>query len=446
NTLDIGKTKPTEAQFKEFLTKLTKFREGMVQLGFAQSGYISFAGTNQSVLFADHIPEGMELVVFMHEVGVHLGLQGLFSTDTAAYGRLNNQLVSGIRNFAAEPVKQKENESKESFESRKIAYKLATQAIDTVKKNYGRKYFDTEVLSHFVHLAIEEGYTPSELAAEKGTALGKWFAKFINYIEKQFNKIISQTTTSTLKKGQSAPKLELSVQEIVNLSFGAASAVMQLGANRSIQNFEQAGAFSVTPNNARTILDLTGPAYKPRKGKEPYEPASISKNLNSFRVITEVSDIAKSNEPLFSLASKAKETAGKTFGAADKIIDRNKGLSNIVDGLPRSWAEVSPFLQDVFYNVMSFWQMSDLVKSFNPVLAQRIRDLDAIVKNRAYEVATAREEVQKLVTEKRNLLTEVKEKVSVVEYAKLLDKMNDFAMDATLMQFDFRRTDFLKSS
>ena len=446
NTLDIGKTKPTEAQFKEFLTKLTKFREGMVQLGFAQSGYISFAGINQSVLFADHIPEGMELVVFMHEVGVHLGLQGLFSTDTAAYGRLNNQLVSGIRNFAAEPVKQKENESKESFESRKIAYKLATQAIDTVEKNYGKKYFNTEVLSHFVHLAIEEGYTPSELAAEKGTALGKWFAKFINYIEKQFDKIISQTTTSTLKKGQSASKLELSVQEIVNLSFGAASAVMQLGANRKIENFEQAGAFSVTPNNARTILDLTGPAYKPRKGKEPYEPASISKNLNSFRVITEVSDIAKSNEPLFSLASKAKETAGKTFGAADKIIDRNKGLSNIVDGLPRSWAEVSPFLQDVFYNVMSFWQMSDLVKSFNPVLAQRIRDLDAIVKNRAYEVATAREEVQKLVTEKRDLLKEVKEKVSVVEYAKLLDKMNDFAMDATLMQFDFRRTDFLKSS
>ena len=83
---------------------------------------------------------------------------------------------------------------------------------------------------------------------------------------------------------------------------------------------------------------------------------------------------------------------------------------------------------------------------FTRCLAQRIRDLDALVKNRAYEVATAREEVQKLVTEKRDLLKEVKEKVSVVEYAKLLDKMNDFAMDATLMQFDFRRTDFLKSS
>jgi len=439
---------PTIDQIKKYLRKTFTGGFGTV-LGIANTGYVAFEGTNKARLFADNIPMGTELSVFMHETGVHLGLQGLFKTNFAD-GQTNTQLTNRIAKFAT-PVKRRKNESAEAFNKRKkkqkdsIEYKLAKQAIDAVDKNYNdrnrARIMSQELIAHFVHLSIEAGYTPSELAAEKQTELGKWFAKFIDFIERQFNKLIVKATK---QYGQIESGVKLDPQEIVDLSFGAATAVMQLGANRNIVTYEKAGPVSVIPEKARTIEDLTVPGN--RSTDTSLIDLSDETLVRPFAVKTTEADMAKPNVPTLTLANNEEKTEEKTFGVAEKITKSKDGLRNIVDELPRTFAEITPWLQDTFYNLMSVWQMSDLVKSFNPVLAQQIRELDALVKNRAYEVATAREKVQKSVQEKRELLSKVKQSMSVVQYAKLLDEMNDFAMDATLMQFDFRRSDFLEST
>ena len=115
------------------------------------------------------------------------------------------------------------------------------------------------------------------------------------------------------------------------MAFGAATAVMQLGANRSLKTIEKTESTSVIPKKIKTIEDLTAPALiVDEKGEivGAIKKDTPLSTLKDFSIVTTKEDMVKSNEPIFSLASKVEEVKEKTFGVADKVIN---DLTNIKD-------------------------------------------------------------------------------------------------------------------
>ena len=367
--LDMVEEAKTNSELANYLSELGVYpAKGAfsVSLGNENVLGVAYKAENTSIIFADRISIGGEFSVFMHEVGVHLGMQGLLGETE------NTKFTQRILKFA----EQKDGSAESN---------LAIEAIDRIDKNYSDSYpdkdtrYDTELIPHFVDIAINKGYAPSDVALPNAevekSSLVKWFSDLINTLRKKFIDVMFKT--------------ELTVQDIVDLANGAAQTSMQIGQT---------------------------------------DPIPI-----------EASNVDTSNIPAFSLASNVKETMDKTFDYADELISRSETGSDFMDGIVGKLSNIPMQVKGLMWGSLSFWQMSDIVKSFNPVLAQQLKDLDAIVKNRSYEVAKAREAVLVKVQQKRVALRKIKEEKGGLEYAKLLTSMEDFAMDATLNQFDFRK-------
>ena len=373
--LDMVEEAKTNSELANYLSELGVYpAKGAfsVSLGNENVLGVAYKAENTSIIFADRISIGGEFSVFMHEVGVHLGMQGLLGETE------NTKFTQRILKFA----EQKDGSAESN---------LAIEAIDRIDKNYSDSYpdkdtrYDTELIPHFVDIAINKGYAPSDVALPNAevekSSLVKWFSDLINTLRKKFIDVMFKT--------------ELTVQDIVDLANGAAQTSMQIGQT---------------------------------------DPIPI-----------EASNVDTSNIPAFSLASNVKETMDKTFDYADELISRSETGSDFMDGIVGKLSNIPMQVRGLMWGSLSFWQMSDIVKSFNPVLAQQLKDLDAIVKNRSYEVAKAREAVLVKVQQKRVALRKIKEEKGGLEYAKLLTSMEDFAMDATLNQFDFRKKSVLES-
>ena len=373
--LDMVEEAKTNSELANYLSELGVYpAKGAfsVSLGNENVLGVAYKAENTSIIFADRISIGGEFSVFMHEVGVHLGMQGLLGETE------NTKFTQRILKFA----EQKDGSAESN---------LAIEAIDRIDKNYSDSYpdkdtrYDTELIPHFVDIAINKGYAPSDVALPNAevekSSLVKWFSDLINTLRKKFIDVMFKT--------------ELTVQDIVDLANGAAQTSMQIGQT---------------------------------------DPIPI-----------EASNVDTSNIPAFSLASNVKETMDKTFDYADELISRSETGSDFMDGIVGKLSNIPMQVKGLMWGSLSFWQMSDIVKSFNPVLAQQLKDLDAIVKNRSYEVAKAREAVLVKVQQKRVALRKIKEEKGGLEYAKLLTSMEDFAMDATLNQFDFRKKSVLES-
>ena len=373
--LDMVEEAKTNSELANYLSELGVYpAKGAfsVSLGNENVLGVAYKAENTSIIFADRISIGGEFSVFMHEVGVHLGMQGLLGETE------NTKFTQKILKFA----EQKDGSAESN---------LAIEAIDRIDKNYSDSYpdkdtrYDTELIPHFVDIAINKGYAPSDVALPNAevekSSLVKWFSDLINTLRKKFIDVMFKT--------------ELTVQDIVDLANGAAQTSMQIGQT---------------------------------------DPIPI-----------EASNVDTSNIPAFSLASNVKETMDKTFDYADELISRSETGSDFMDGIVGKLSNIPMQVRGLMWGSLSFWQMSDIVKSFNPVLAQQLKDLDAIVKNRSYEVAKAREAVLVKVQQKRVALRKIKEEKGGLEYAKLLTSMEDFAMDATLNQFDFRKKSVLES-
>jgi hypothetical protein len=148
-----------------------------------------FVLKGKAYLIADNIQQGSGRAVFMHEVGVHLGLQGLLPAA------LLNKLVGQIRTWA------QRNDG--SIESR-----IAQEALDNVERaGTSLNQQNTEAIAYFLEGAINAGITPQ--AVKANTEFGKFIQQVYNLLRNAIRKLGLATD-------------KITAQDIVDMTFGAA--------------------------------------------------------------------------------------------------------------------------------------------------------------------------------------------------------------------------------
>lgn len=151
-------------------------------------------------MLADQIQIGQELPVFLHETGVHLGMENLLGT--ANYRKLAGQLMTWVA------VK---NNSLESTIA-KAAQKRVDAAVKAAKQNDEQLTADEqldELLAYFVEEAVARGVNPSALGKDT-SQVAQWFRSLVAAMK------------IALRKIGFGKFDQLSAGNIVDLAFGAA--------------------------------------------------------------------------------------------------------------------------------------------------------------------------------------------------------------------------------
>lgn len=157
-------------------------------------------GQWQAHFVAENIRPGTELAVFLHEVGAHLGIDGL--------------LTPGQRIQLAGQIKTWANRNDGSQES-----EIATKALARVKRaqkagdDRGVDTATSERIAYFIEEAVKAGVNPSALATN--TPMGGWFDRLLKMISGALKKIGLGNFDS------------LTSQELVDLALGAANVALE---------------------------------------------------------------------------------------------------------------------------------------------------------------------------------------------------------------------------
>ncbi|NVN99285.1 MAG: PLxRFG domain-containing protein [Geobacteraceae bacterium] len=149
-------------------------------------------------LIADNIPKGKELAVFLHELGVHIGLANQFGANLPV-------LIGTVKAWANAP--------KGSLERRVFdEAKRRMEAAGTISA-----HADEELLAYAAEVAAEEGVEPDDRAAH-GT-VQYWLSK----LAKVFSDIVRSRFGGVKLPAMTA-------QHLVNLAYGAANIEVTNGA------------------------------------------------------------------------------------------------------------------------------------------------------------------------------------------------------------------------
>jgi hypothetical protein len=169
------------------------------QLSTADRGTQGFSLGNKVWLIADNIPQGNELAVFLHEMGVHIGMERLVGKEN--FNRLGLQ----IKRWAA-----LNNDSIEST----IA-KAALARVKSAERSGGLDKTNTtdivhERVAYFVEEAVKAGINPLAVEQIESAGLRTWFRQFIAAMKSALRKIGLMRFDS------------LTAQNVVDLAYGAA--------------------------------------------------------------------------------------------------------------------------------------------------------------------------------------------------------------------------------
>lgn len=162
-----------------------------VEVGRAlqREGAFGVASNGRAYLVANRIQKGQGRAKFMHEVGAHLGLEGLL--PTSLYKRLTNQLKQWAESGA--------NTDEVGLAKRAMQRVQAAQTPDADR--------DAELLAYFVEEAVQAGVDPT--ATQGGGPLRQWFRALWAAFKVALRKLGMKPET-------------LTAQDVVNLAFGAA--------------------------------------------------------------------------------------------------------------------------------------------------------------------------------------------------------------------------------
>lgn len=148
-------------------------------------------GVRHVTFILGNIRRGRELSVFMHEVGAHIGLEGILLP-----GQLN-RLAQQVRQWGAS-----DNLSVEAEIARNALRRIESAKVPDAKM---RK----ELIAYFLEEAVRMGIDPTAMREEKGA-----FARWMTTIMQAFDR--------ALRKLGLKPE-EFTAQEFVDLAFGAAN-------------------------------------------------------------------------------------------------------------------------------------------------------------------------------------------------------------------------------
>lgn len=143
---------------------------------------------------AENIKKGHELAVFLHEVGVHLGMEK--AVGPANYAKLTDQIGSWLA----------KGEGVEG-EIAKAAHARVLAAEGRIEGGIAKGRHKDELLAYFVEEAVKRGIDPTDRKYD--SALGRWFSTLWESFK-----------TAVRKLGFDPDKL--SAQDMVNLAYGAA--------------------------------------------------------------------------------------------------------------------------------------------------------------------------------------------------------------------------------
>lgn len=172
------------------VSELTDLKD--VATGLNNTDAVAWTRKGQAIIIANRIRLGRGKAVFLHEVGSHLGLEGLLP------GRIFDKLVNQVKDWAAKDTNLLES---------RIARAAIARAEAARTKDTTDKEFNGEVLAYFIEEATLEGV---DVTANKvATPLERWFRT-----------VWAAFKTAIRKAGFDVSKLD--AQDIVNLAYGAA--------------------------------------------------------------------------------------------------------------------------------------------------------------------------------------------------------------------------------
>lgn len=188
--------------------------QGGVIQGFVETDPVT--GEDVAWLIAGHIPAGRELALFLHEVGVHIGLENLLD---------NEQLLELAREVAAWE-RTRAPGSLEHAVARRVKARLANAGMRGAAGLWeqmldGQTQLDlndvrvlqgvSETVAYAVETAVERGVTPQ---AHDG--LGGWIRRVMEAFRKALGAFLGNEATG-----------DLTAQELVDLAYGAAGLAMR---------------------------------------------------------------------------------------------------------------------------------------------------------------------------------------------------------------------------
>lgn len=158
-----------------------------VRQSVTDAGAQAFVLGRRAYFVASRIQPGTEMAVFLHEVGVHLGMEGLIGQKNL------NALGAQIQTWAESGADTKEA-------------RIARAATDRVMSAEGQVDLE-ELVAYFVEEAVTAGVNPT---ADLAGPLGAWFRTFWAAVKSAMRKL------GMMRVG------ELTPTDIVNLAYGAA--------------------------------------------------------------------------------------------------------------------------------------------------------------------------------------------------------------------------------
>ena len=217
--------------------------EAAIQAGYDPDGGSAYVGTVRGpkgeritgkpdimVFILDKISEGREGALFMHEVGGHIGLDNILTTNE------RRGLESKIDNWYAEDYAKYGNESwyndsledviaakrpAQSPERLMARYAIRNAANEAYQDDTGKVPTDTatsEKIAFFLEAATDIGVKPSE-QTETGKLLNKFKQALVKFLRDVG--IFSRVGVTS--------SLSINAQDIVNLAYGAAKVELEKG-------------------------------------------------------------------------------------------------------------------------------------------------------------------------------------------------------------------------
>ena len=164
----------------------------------ASNTVYGFTSGGRVVLIADNIPPGKELAVFLHEVGVHLGMENLIGKDNM------ERLSSQVEKWAA---------SNDGSQVSGIAKKAVARANES---SSSAEFLPEENIAYFVEEAVAAGIDPYAIERLRDGTLKNWFRSLWAAAKVALRKI------GFMRFDQ------LTTQDLVNLAYGAAQRELQI--------------------------------------------------------------------------------------------------------------------------------------------------------------------------------------------------------------------------
>jgi len=231
-------------------------------------GFVDLRDGNTAHVIAENIKDGDVGGVILHEVGVHLGLEGMMDDAEVSV------LADAVDQWATMP--------KDSNE-RKI-YDLVTARIAAARMlGMDESHLNSEKIAYAVEEAARLGVRPDEDSMHKASV-------WLGNVQKFLTRIITRLTGTT-------PDVALSAKELVSVAYGAAKGVMREGVveKGAVTNSDdilmqyyagndRTGRQGELPDNAKIAPNLY-----PLMGGEVFEWGKGSKISDKKNISTEAS-------------------------------------------------------------------------------------------------------------------------------------------------------------